>query len=456
MNRDAPVTRPRYLPLAEAGTRWLLDTSSSPESLASEQPADQHVEPGDAASDLALLPDLLDDTYARCERYRAAGLDLDELCARHVARIRHAPAAARTVAAVWVPVFRELRAAVPDVHLRPCIAGVDLSRDPALAVDEYRGPVERLGRAAAVRAAVPDTAAELTVVDSTAVGSVGSVSAIGVAAAAELAALGFHRVVDRSLERVSCSYRFDRVSDVGVVALPDFDVDRDEVRDGLERFRAETDDHRACSRLVVDLRGNAGGSWIAVYDWIRALRSRDALLDEFMDGAPGSGRQAAIRTWNHGVLAQPLAEHLAWAAEAVDAATSMRPLLPLADTMSGPAAGDGDADELTRGCSEHDWGGQVVALVDRRTGSSGELAAMALRHWLGATVVGERTRGALEGLDVLPYMLPNTGLMVRVPSIAASFTDVRTREGAGIAIDAALVDVRAPAAAVAQLAGIWR
>jgi hypothetical protein len=55
--------------------------------------------------------------------------------------------------------------------------------------------------------------------------------------------------------------------------------------------------------------------------------------------------------------------------------------------------------------------GRIFVLVDRRCGSSGESAAMAFRNSLGATLVGERTAGALEYGNARLLVLPRTHLV---------------------------------------------
>jgi hypothetical protein len=97
-----------------------------------------------------------------------------------------------------------------------------------------------------------------------------------------------------------------------------------------------------------------------------------------------------------------------------------------------------------RGTARGNYRGRVVVLVDRFNGSSGETAALMARDWLGATIVGERTAGAIEGANVLSFPLPNTGVELHIPGIQNRFHDERVKESAGIPIDVALARPGAP------------
>lgn len=59
--------------------------------------------------------------------------------------------------------------------------------------------------------------------------------------------------------------------------------------------------------------------------------------------------------------------------------------------------------------AEHPFTGRIFVLVDRYSGSSGESAPWALKNALGATLVGERTRGCWKYGNQATYVLPNTG-----------------------------------------------
>lgn len=70
-------------------------------------------------------------------------------------------------------------------------------------------------------------------------------------------------------------------------------------------------------------------------------------------------------------------------------------------------ARDGTVGDVTAGGSAAAYGGAIVALVDRRTGSAAEILAALLQRTGRGRIVGERTAGAV--LNAFPYRLPDGG-----------------------------------------------
>lgn len=60
----------------------------------------------------------------------------------------------------------------------------------------------------------------------------------------------------------------------------------------------------------------------------------------------------------------------------------------------------------------HPWHGRMLVLVDQATASSGESAAWMLKHAMGATLVGQATRGMIAYGNIAPYLLPHAGALV--------------------------------------------
>jgi C-terminal processing protease CtpA/Prc len=58
----------------------------------------------------------------------------------------------------------------------------------------------------------------------------------------------------------------------------------------------------------------------------------------------------------------------------------------------------------------------MLVLVDRRTRSSGESSAWALRDGLGARLAGAPTTGMIEYGNIVPYVLPASGLAINLPT----------------------------------------
>ena len=147
------------------------------------------------------------------------------------------------------------------------------------------------------------------------------------------------------------------------------------------------------TRIVVDLRGNVGGNDGHTYDWVsRRLRA----VEGFVTDSTWSMGGRLLAWWNRGVWRQALyGEEL--------------PELP-----DGPLEVIDETHDLPAG--DVPWDGRMLVLVDRSTRSSGESSAWLLRQGLGARLLGEPTLGMIEYGNVIPYVLPGSGLAVALPT----------------------------------------
>jgi hypothetical protein len=107
------------------------------------------------------------------------------------------------------------------------------------------------------------------------------------------------------------------------------------------------------------------------------------------------------------------------------------------------------------GRGERPCAGRVCVLVNRRSGSSGELAAVQLRRALGAAVLGERTAGVLQYGEARRFALPRTGVVCQLPTKRFFFDE--DVESVGWPVDGYLDPIdRAAADLVPQLDRISR
>ncbi|HEY2326574.1 MAG TPA: S41 family peptidase [Gaiellaceae bacterium] len=187
----------------------------------------------------------------------------------------------------------------------------------------------------------------------------------------------------------------------------------------LEAWVARADEHFAYERIVVDLRGNTGGNDGYTFDWASSC----------FDAAP-----TFVRDWTWCVRGTPVGiwNSATWG-EVRDG------VAPLHDSRHDPRSGDTlevVADEEGLEVGHKPWRGRMVVLVDRRTASSGESSAWLLRAGLGARVVGEPTLGMIEYGNVVPYVLPRSGLVIHLPTKRNDFG--LPVEGRGFPVDAPL------------------
>lgn len=169
----------------------------------------------------------------------------------------------------------------------------------------------------------------------------------------------------------------------------------------LAAWSRDADRHFEFDRIVVDFRGNPGGNDGHTYDWaLRRLRPVAAHVRETVWTVRGT----PAGNWNAA----------AWYAAHADAVPPH-----LLAGRHAPMPGDElvavEQDwELPAG--DTPWGGRMVVLVDRWSRSSAESSAWLLRDGLGARLAGEPTAGMIEYGNVVPYVLPRSGLVINLPT----------------------------------------
>jgi hypothetical protein len=179
--------------------------------------------------------------------------------------------------------------------------------------------------------------------------------------------------------------------------------------------------HFAYERIVVDLRGNPGGSDDYIWTWIA---NHVPLPTECvpparlwaLDGRP-------LGMWNAAVSH----ELMHGSADMPDYVQQNRPQ-PREGAVLSIEEEDGSI-----AVGETPWRGRMLVVTDRGTSFAGESAAWMLRRVFGARLIGRRSRGCLAFGDAVPYLLPQSGLVI--PLSAMSFGYPPSLEMAGIPVD---------------------
>lgn len=164
-------------------------------------------------------------------------------------------------------------------------------------------------------------------------------------------------------------------------------------------------EHFRHDRIVVDLRGNAGGNDGHTWSWAEAHLAREH---------PGWCRSSG---WEVGDRPVGCWNPAAWWSVAAGA-EAVPPSLLAARHNPSPS------DTLTLGRTEETglepggspWRGSMLVYVDAATCSSGESSAWLLKHGFGARLVGAPTQGKIEYGDIARYVLPRSGLVVSLPT----------------------------------------
>lgn len=161
----------------------------------------------------------------------------------------------------------------------------------------------------------------------------------------------------------------------------------------LREWVAGADGDFAYDRVVIDLRGNTGGNDGFTYRWAeRRLRGVEAFARDSSWHVGGT----LLAFWNRGVWQRALHG------------------TELPEPLAGELEVADETDDLPAG--DRPWDGRMLVLVDRLTRSSGESSAWLLRQGLGARLLGEATFGMIEYGNVVPYVLPRTGLAISLPT----------------------------------------
>jgi len=201
----------------------------------------------------------------------------------------------------------------------------------------------------------------------------------------------------------------------------------DWARDSLQHFEQD--------RIIVDLRGNGGGNDAITLEWIAPVLPSGAAVPGTSTGWYVGDTPLGI--WNAVAMIE--------ASQGADAVPSWH-----RDHLRHPAPADAlvvrAEDDYPLPPGTRPWTGRMLVLVDRNTCSSGESSAWILQHALGARLAGGRTGGVIEYGNVVPYLLPASGLHVMLPTKHNDFG--QPAEVIGLPVHAEL-DPRTPLAHVA-------
>ncbi|HVX42485.1 MAG TPA: S41 family peptidase [Mycobacteriales bacterium] len=359
----SPDLRSLYLPPEASGVRWLLDPDSTQvRALAAEAESRSG---GDSCDWRALAADLPDLDILLQERHfaLATGLvnpDGTEALLREWRQYleNERPGTWGTALAAWV---HKLRWAVGDNHLR--VPG----EDPA----QYAAADPRAGEPVADRDAGPI-------------------------------------ITEQVLDGVLCL----RIRQFGGRSK-----EAGELASAWERDHAR---HFEYDRIIVDLRGNSGGSetylsgWIS--DHVRFAVQRPPWTEWYI------GDQS-LSTWNTAVLF-----------ESVHGRGTMSAIYDRTNYTIGPRS------ELRVDVEENavvppgadTWNGKMLVVTDRLSASAAEGAAWTLRTAFGARIIGRPSAGMVAYGNITQYLLPRSGLSVNLATASAGWSEL---EMTGVSVD---------------------
>lgn len=390
-------------------------------------------------ADLVFLHQLLRRQYAGYPDWlQQRGFDPDAFFARWMDTVRAAGSTISFHVGVVEPLVA-LRLVVPDHHLLIRGAWPDLAADSRLICREYQAivsadtPLPDRAAVAGIPGARPVTLrmAPLLRADGR-MATVLTLTASGGAPALTLRQRGREIVLSpRPQPPIPPlappeipAYEHHAVGDFTVITLRSFATST-AVRQQVSRLADDYPEHARRPALLFDLRDNQGGSLEYMRAWIAHARQGEWRSHPYLEvgGALwpcGPWNLAVERQVAEGTVDTPEAQE---ERERLHAAWSEPP--PEHPSQLGLG--------IQRGRATHPYTGRVFALLNRNTGSSGELAALDLQRALGAVLVGERSAGTMQYGDVRRFVLPHTGLVCQIPT--RRFFFAAAVEAVGVPVD---------------------
>ncbi|MCA9608655.1 MAG: hypothetical protein KC619_23790 [Myxococcales bacterium] len=183
-------------------------------------------------------------------------------------------------------------------------------------------------------------------------------------------------------------------------------------RDALERFVASAARVRESRVVILDVRGNGGGSDRFLLSWFASLTDQDLRYFDTLRVSSEVELQGALTFWTcQAGLSRGDDAGSAWMRARIDQASrslddAMHHRGPYVDRIEGSYTEPGRAPSRFRG--------RLVLVTDRGCGSACETSVLLARQIPGTLVVGENTEGTMKVGELRHYRLPETGVWVSV------------------------------------------
>jgi len=195
-------------------------------------------------------------------------------------------------------------------------------------------------------------------------------------------------------------------------------------------------------RIIVDLRGNGGGNDGITLKWVSPVLPASATVP--CQSASWYVGETPLGIWNTAVVIE--------AAEGARAVPSWHREHVRQPTPDDTLSVSVEKTDYVLRPGAQSWSGKMLVLVDGNTRSSGELSAWVLQHALGGRLIGSRTGGMIEYGNVVPYLLPASGMHVMLPTKHNDFGQPVELVGMPVHAD---LDPRTPLAAIAAAFDEW-
>lgn len=186
----------------------------------------------------------------------------------------------------------------------------------------------------------------------------------------------------------------------------------DSERASMEAFVATGSMARTARAVIIDVRGNPGGSDTFVRDWFKELTAgplRYSVIEELQSDVT---LQGAVN-WLTCKLASKKLQADARSAVEQELSEATKDLEHAADRVRRPYRDWSVRSPMDQGQAPTPFSGSLVVLVDSSCASSCESLVMYARQIPGALIVGENTAGVGVFGEVRPYRLPSSGIWMQ-------------------------------------------
>ncbi len=201
----------------------------------------------------------------------------------------------------------------------------------------------------------------------------------------------------------------------------------------LTAFVNDAKQHLKNKNIVIDLRGNGGGSNRYAYEWIKHLVKDEIILGSAYQRY--SSDVLAIRA-NHLIIdriklstGKPAGQDKNKLEKRIDKLIEQIENAPEQEMKY-------DGEIAVSGKASSKYNGRVIVLIDHNTASSAENFVFALKALPNSIIVGEPSGGFIEAGEVGVILLPRTGLLWGIPTKRFDFNVINIRtEAVGIPVD---------------------
>lgn len=209
-------------------------------------------------------------------------------------------------------------------------------------------------------------------------------------------------------------YKKDYINGIPIIKLRSFNPTDSDQEDQLNQFLSDARELREYDQVIIDLRGNKGGSPQYAGKWLQRFTGRN----------PGANQvEANLRT----DVSYRLFKNNLWQYPS----ESREQIRKEIETELSPLPSRGWSDIKINLARELDNDTDLIVLINGQTLSAGEIFIRYLRQLENITFIGSNTKGLLLTGGYSNFILNNSGIRVGIGTRIIFEPDLKNREGRG-------------------------